>query len=238
MNAEAMALIELLSCLVFVVFMLKYFGTSGLYVYMSIISVVANIQNLRIASFSFIENPMALGSITFSTIFIVTNLMTEYYGQTAAKRGVLLSLVGYALFSILMLTTTNYPASICVPPGVLDMHVELSRVFAPTPYLMVASVLAFVIGQRTNVAVYAIVKRITSTKFIWVRSFASLVISIFIDAVVYAVLAWKILYKLPIGWDTLFKTYILANYVFTVTISLCGSPIVCVAKKFIPASKK
>ncbi|MDR1031707.1 MAG: queuosine precursor transporter [Holosporales bacterium] len=237
LNTETTALIELTSCVAFMLMLLRYFGIYGLYVYITVISIVANIQNLRVVNYLLMADPMVLGTITFSTIFIASNLMTEYYGPVAARRGVLVSLVGYGMFSFLMLTTNCYPVGQNVPSGVLDMCIELKQVFTPVPYLFVASVLAFVIAQYTNVAIYAAVKRITSARFMWVRSFISLTMSTFIDGVVYATLAWKVFYALPIGWGTLFKTYVLSNYVLSVLILWCSSPVVCLAKKFVPESK-
>jgi uncharacterized integral membrane protein (TIGR00697 family) len=237
LNTEAIALIELASCIAFMLILLKYFGIYGLYVYITVISIVANIQNLRVVNYLLMADPMVLGTITFSTIFIASNLMTEYYGLIAARRGVLVSLVGYGMFSFLMLTTNYYPVGQNVPFGVLDMCAELKQVFKPVPYLFVASVLAFIIAQYTNVAIYAAVKRITSARFMWIRSFISLTLSIFVDNIVYAILAWKVFYALPTGWDTLLKTYVLSNYILSVLILWCSSPVVCLVRKFIPENK-
>jgi uncharacterized integral membrane protein (TIGR00697 family) len=237
LNTEAVALIELIFCVTFMLMLLKYFGAYGLYVYITVISIVANIQNLRVVNYLFMADPMVLGTITFSTMFIAGNLMTEYYGPIVARRGVLASVFGYGMFSFLMLTTSCYPVGQNVPSGVLDMCAELKQVFTPVPYLFVASVLALMIAQYTNVAIYAAVKHVTPARFMWIRSFVSLTLSIFVDGVVYAILAWKVFYALPIDWGTLFKTYVLRNYVLSVLILWCSSPVVCLAEKFIPEDR-
>ncbi len=236
-STDIISMLELSMCGVAMILMLRYFGLSGLYVYLVITSVTANIQSLKIINYSFIQTPMVLGTIVFSTNYIVGNLMAEYYSEQEAKRGILISFAGYIFFALIMFLTIKYPTCYTAPAGTVNLHEPLRQVFTPTPYLLIASILAFIIGQYTNVTIYSAIKRITPQSMIWLRSLLSLATSTFVDVIVYSVLAWKVFYALPIGWKTLLSTYVIGNYVFVLIISLCSSPIVYLAKRFVPKDR-
>ena len=81
---------------------LKLFGEIGIYIYSIIAIIVANIQVLKIVDFPFFENPIALGTVLFSSTFLCTDILTEYYGSKSARKNILLSFSGFLLFRILL----------------------------------------------------------------------------------------------------------------------------------------
>ena len=74
-------------CLIIILLLLKIFGEIGIYIYTVLAIIAANIQVLKIVNFPFFENPIALGTILFSTTFLATDILTEYYGSNFRNYG-------------------------------------------------------------------------------------------------------------------------------------------------------
>ena len=101
-------IIFLFFCLLAILFLLKFFGEVGIYLYTTIAVIAANIQVLKIVDFPFFYNPIALGTILFATTFFATDILTEYYGVKFARRNILISFVGFLLMTIIMLFTLGF----------------------------------------------------------------------------------------------------------------------------------
>ena len=85
--------IFLIFCFLAILIFLKLFGEVGIYVYTSIAIIAANIQVLKIVDFPFFNNPIALGTILFSSTFFATDILAEYYGTKYARKNIL---IGFA----------------------------------------------------------------------------------------------------------------------------------------------
>ena len=68
-------IIFLFFCLLAILFLLKFFGEVGIYLYTTIAVIAANIQVLKIVDFPFFYNPIALGTILFATTFFATDIL-------------------------------------------------------------------------------------------------------------------------------------------------------------------
>jgi len=58
-------LFQIVFCYLCILLSLKFFGKVGIYVYVSIAIILANIQVLKVVEFPFFPEPMALGTILF-----------------------------------------------------------------------------------------------------------------------------------------------------------------------------
>ena len=85
---EAMLVIEMVVCFTLIPIMLRLFGPAGMFVYIAIGIVGANIQVLKAVKFSFYSDPTALGTVLFASSYLCTDVLTEYYGRAAARRGI------------------------------------------------------------------------------------------------------------------------------------------------------
>ena len=87
--------------LLFIYFIIiKVFGKTGIYVYVSIAIILANIQVLKVVEFPFFPEPMALGTILFISIFLCTDILNEYYDKKSATKCIYLGISAY-LFLLL-----------------------------------------------------------------------------------------------------------------------------------------
>ena len=72
LNAELVWFIFLFFCFISILFFLKIFGYIGIYIYTSIAIIAANIQVLKTVDFFYSPEPVALGTVLFSSTFFLS----------------------------------------------------------------------------------------------------------------------------------------------------------------------
>ena len=103
MPPECIWVVMLLFCFGSILVLLRLFGESGLYVYIAVSVVCSNILVLKAVKFSVYSEPVALGTVLFTSTFLCTDILAEYYGARSARRGVYLGMVGMFLVVVFML---------------------------------------------------------------------------------------------------------------------------------------
>lgn len=88
--------------------MLRYFGESGLYVFIALAIIAANIQVQKVVQFGFYLQPVALGTVLFSSSYLATDILNEYFGTRAARRGVMVGFAASIFWLCIMLLTVGY----------------------------------------------------------------------------------------------------------------------------------
>ena len=213
----------------------KFLGKYGLYIYSVIVTITSNIQVLKLTQYSLISNPVALGTVLFSTTFAVDNILTEYYGAKAAKKGLYISFFGYMFFVIVMQIAVLHP--IVINTECVNLHLELEKIFSPVFYLFISSLIAYFSGQYTDIFIYSILKKFFSGKFLAIRSMISMAVSAFVDNFVFSFFAWIVFAENPISLSLLWETYIFITYMIRLVIAALCVPLVKLAGKFIPEKK-
>lgn len=231
LNGESLSIIAFIIGVITMLLMFRLFGLVGLYVYSSTATITANIQVLKLMQFSSINEPVALGTATFSTIFLCTDIITEHFGREAAKKNIWLSFVTQVLVTITMIIAIGFK-----PSENDQAHKAIELLFLPAPRLLIASLAAFVISQLFNINIFLFIAKICKERFLWLRSNLALMISELIDNIVFSVLAWVILSPEPVSTDALIYTYILGTYILRVIFAVFSTPVIYVSNYFKPRS--
>lgn len=135
---------------------------------------------------------ISAGLVAFPVTFVITDLLNEFYGHRAAR---FVTWVGFAMailgFSIIQVTIalpwpgfTRAAGYDSVTQGSFD------AVFASSKRILIASMVAYLIGQFTDIAVFRLLKRLANNKLLWLRSTGSTVVSQLVDTVVVSAVAW------------------------------------------------
>ncbi len=85
-SAEAMTVWLFLLCTMAILALLRFYGVFGLYVYNALAIIFANVQVLRFTQYSSFAEPVALGTVLFTTTFFVNDVITEHFGAEYAKK--------------------------------------------------------------------------------------------------------------------------------------------------------
>lgn len=220
--AEISTLITLVACGITIMVMVHFYGAMGLKVYNILAVVIANFQVQLATYFAFFHEPVALGTVVFSSTFIASSILTEYYGEAEARDSVWLSFIGMAVMSCFITITLGVTPA----PDFQETYNAMQVIFLPIPSLIASSLVAYVIGQYNNIWVFSALSRLTKTKLLWLRSALAVLIGAFIDNCVFSILAWRIFAPHPLPWGTVFFTYVLGGYFLRILISLFGIPFI------------
>lgn len=228
---ELLSLFTLAVCFITIMFMIKFFGKEGLYVYSAIAIIISNIQVLKLTKYCFIIEPIALGTIVFSTTFAVDNILNEYFGEKSAKKSVWISFCIYLFFSIAMKISIMHP--IVFHHECINLHAELKNLFSPTLTLFISSLASYLISQYTDIFIFSTLKKLLKQKFVSIRAMISMAISSFIDNCTFSVLAWIVFSDNPISISSLWTTYIFITYIIRLVIAIMCVPLVKLAGNLI-----
>ena len=222
-----------------ILILLRLFGEAGLYVYTVLAIIGANIQVLKIVNFPFFENPIALGTILFSTTFLTTDILTEYYGKEFAKKNILIGFISFLLMTIIMLFTMGFTPLNEMSASeeyvwALPIQDNLMGIFMPFPTFFIASMIAYLLSQYFDVWIYSKISHITNKKFLWMRNNISTMTSSLLDNTIFSIFAWIILNPNPLSFSTVLFTFILGTYVLRIIIAILDTPFIYLAKYFLP----
>jgi uncharacterized integral membrane protein (TIGR00697 family) len=221
LNGETLSLVSFITGVMVMLFMFKGFGIVGLYVFSAVATVTANIQVLKLMNMSFVPEHVALGTATFSIIFLCNDIITEHYGKEAAKTNIWLSFITQVMVTIIMLTAIGFK-----PVVDNDGHNAMCELFLPAPRILIASLAAFVFSQLININIFEWLSRICHEKMLWLRSNVALMLSELMDNIIFSSLAWVILAPKPVSMSVLIYTYILGTYILRVLFALFSTPVI------------
>lgn len=214
---------------------LKLWGADGVIVFCVLAIVAANIQVLKAVEFPIWVEPIALGTLIFSTTYLATDILTEIYGKAKAMQAVYIGFAGYLLFTGWMLLTIGFaPLSQEQYPNyqwAIDNHNFISGVFTPAPTLLIAGMVSFLISQWLDVSLFSKLKKLTSGKYLWLRNNLSTAISGLLDSFIFSVLAWIILNPEPLPWGIVVSSYVFGTYTLRLLLTFLDTPIIYLAKK-------
>ncbi len=233
LSAQNLSLLTFMVCVIAILFLFRTFGIIGLYMYNAVVVIAANIQVLKTSVFWFSPEPVALGTVTFATTYLVSDILTEHYGAAVARKGVWLSFASHLLMTSLMVLTLGYSA-----PAGDKAHGAMMTLFAPSPRILFAGLLAYVLSQFLDIYVFEWVGRITRRRWLWLRTNVATLLSGLVDNVIFSVFAWVILNPKPIGLYSLVFTYILGTYVARGLVAFLSTPIMYLSYLCLPGPSK
>ncbi len=190
-----------------IIAMYRVFGKTGLYVWMPISVILANIQVVK--TITILGITATLGNVVYATSFLVTDILSENYGKGDARRAVF---IGFA--SLVAMTGIMYMALLFKPAPEDFAHESLVTIFSVIPRIAAASIAAYLISQLHDVWAFHLWKRIVPGKrSLWLRNNASTFISQLIDSVVFTTAAFAGLYAFPVLVEIAITTYLLKLFV-------------------------
>ncbi|WP_367755454.1 queuosine precursor transporter [Flavobacterium sp. WC2430] len=157
---------------------------------------------------------MSIGILPWPVVFLTTDLINEYFGETGVKKLSLITacLIAYAF--VILFFAINVPAAVGISP-VNDN--QFYAVFGQSMWIIVGSIIAFMVSQLIDVSIFWFFKKRTGEQKIWLRTTGSTVISQLFDSFIVLGIAFWLPGK--INFDT-FISSALTGYVFKLTIAI------------------
>ena len=188
---------------VLIIIAYRLFGRIGLYCWVPIAAIVANVQVVKLVEFFGIT--ATLGNIVYASSFLVTDILSEIYGKKEAKRAVYIGLFSLVAMTVLMNLALNF-----VPAGDDFAQESLATIFGFMPRIAGASLLAYFLSQTHDVWAYDFWRnRFPSLRLLWLRNNASTMVSQFIDSTVFTLLAFWGVFPMVALVEIFWTTYLL-----------------------------
>ncbi len=135
---------------------------------------------------------ISVGMIPFPLTFLLTDILNEFYGKRAAR------FVTWVGFAMAVLAFTILGIALEVPWAAITRGADwqgmnegaFNNVFGGSRRILLASMVAYVIGQFCDIAVFNFLKRRSQNRLLWLRATGSTVVSQLIDTVVIQFIAW------------------------------------------------
>jgi queuosine precursor transporter len=203
----------------------KLFGKTGLFVWIVISSIIANIQVNK--SIEIIGLSATLGNSVYGSIFLATDILNEKYGAKDANRSVVF---GFAA-SIVMLVTMSL--SLLFVPSINDYAQDsLVTLFNPAIRIVLGSLLAYLFAQFLDIKLFNVIKKkLPSNKYMWVRNNVATILSQGVDTIIFVTIAFLFVYETSVLLQIYASTFILK-----VIIAVIDTPFLYIAKKIKPNS--
>ncbi|GGF82293.1 hypothetical protein GCM10010912_29250 [Paenibacillus albidus] len=208
----------------FALFLLCYrlFGKKGLYAWVGVATVIANIQVAKTIEMPF-GIVMTLGNTMYVTLYMASDLLNEKYGRAEARTA-----VWFGFFTLLMTTVIMQMVLIFEPQETDIAQSSLQTLFGLLPRLALGSLTAYFISQLLDVRLYSWIRSYYgSSRQLWIRSNGSTMVSSFVDTLIFCTIAFAGMYDWGIWLEILLTTYIV-KFVLTAA----GTPILYLARSF------
>lgn len=177
---------------------------------------------------------LTAGVIIWPVVFITTDIINEYYGKEGVKKISYLTaiLIAY-IFVVIYIVTLLPPAGFWQEVNNTDdlgnpfnMDFAFRKIFSQGLGIIIASLIAFIIGQLLDVFIFHKLRKITGTKFLWLRATGSTLISQLIDSFVVLYIAFHLLGDWNMAQVISVATI---NYIYKFGVAILLTPILYIA---------
>jgi uncharacterized integral membrane protein (TIGR00697 family) len=172
---------------------------------------------------------MSAGVLTWPIVFIMTDIINEYFGMKGVKflsylAAILIALSFFVVGFCIKLVPSDFWINQQVNGQNLNMNNAFSGIFGQGMWIIVGSITAFLIGQIVDVRIFHQIKKSTGESKLWLRATGSTLVSQLIDSFVVIFIAF---YLNPnYHWSWLMVAAIgLVNYTYKFIVALLMTPI-------------
>jgi queuosine precursor transporter len=183
--------------------------------------------DLNILGFEHLSFELTCGVLIWPVVFIMTDIINEYFGKKGVRLLSYLAVIMIAYsFIVVMIAIRTIPPEWWLKSGknphLPDMQAAYHAIFGQGLWIIVGSLIAFLIGQMVDVWVFHYLKTKSSGNSLWLRSTGSTIVSQFIDSFIVLFIAfyigadWSLSKVIAIG---------LMNYIYKFTIAVVLTPL-------------
>ena len=180
---------------------------------------------------------MSAGVLTWPLIFIMTDIINEYFGVRQVRFLSILTalLISYAFIIVgaaIHLTPSSFWITQNVNGQPLNMNNAFAGIFGQGMWIIVGSIVAFLVGQIADVLIFHRIKRITGDRALWLRATGSTLVSQCIDSFVVIFIAFYLNPQYSWSWQMV-AAIGLVNYTYKFVVAILMTPILYVVHSFI-----
>lgn len=185
---------------------------------------------------------LTAGVLLWPVVFVLTDVINEYFGKRGVKMisYLTVALIAYAFFmffiGIRLVPADFWPSSHLalfpeseaanVLKKVGDYNFAFQLVFGQGLWIIIGSIIAFLIGQIIDVTVFHQIKKRTGEGKVWLRATGSTLISQLIDSFVVLFIAFYIGANWSLG---LVMAIMTVNFIYKMIVAIGLTPLIYLA---------
>lgn len=202
----------------------RAFGKLGLFIWIAVASVLANIQVVKAIEIFSLQ--ATLGNTLYGSIFLATDILSEKYSRKDATKSIF---VGFS--AVLFYLITMQMALMFEPSGesfALTIQSSFQLIFGLSFRIVIASLCAYMISQLLDVTIYSWIKsKLADDRWLWLRNNGSTLVSQLVDTSIFVFIAFS-------GLNYAIVDIFITTYVLKVIIAISDTPFLYLAKKITP----
>lgn len=216
---EFLMIIEIIIMFGMLVLAKKFFGKEGVFVWIGIASILANIQVSKCINIFGISG--TLGNVMFASNFLATDILSECYGEKEARKGVYIG-----LFSVIVYLICMQLSIVFIPNEIDEVNSAMKTLFGFAPRICISSLIMFFIANLVDVKLYNYLKKKCKNKKLWFRNNISTIICNCLENFGFVFLAFLFTYPFIDILEIAISTCIIE-----ILIAVCDTPFLYIASK-------
>ncbi len=186
-------------CMVLAVF--RFFGRTGLFALIVFNLLICNLQVMKTVELFGLTT--TLGNILYASVFLSTDMISEFFGKKDAKKAVMLGFV-----ALIMMVGYMQLALLFQPSADDFAQPHLAALFGFMPRIALGSLCAYLVSQMHDVWAFHYLKEKTGGKHLWLRNNLSTMFSQLLDSVVFCLIAFWGLFPTSVLVEIVVSTYL------------------------------
>lgn len=217
---EVLFIVSILINFIGIILSYKMFNKIGLFVWVAIATIIANIEATKCVDMFGIS--VTLGNVIYSTIFLATDILSEMYSGSEARKAVK---IGF--FSMVTFTILTQIDLIFIPNSQDLVNNSMHTIFGFMPRLCFASIFTYIISNTLDTYLYEYIKnKFPQDKFLWLRNNGSTMISQLVDSILFTLIAFAGIYS----WEVVINL-VIVTYAVKVVVAILDTPFIYIAKR-------
>ena len=212
-------LIEIIVAFALLLLMKKDFGKAGVMAWIAVATIFANIFEAKNTELFGLN--LAAGHVMFGSVFLATDILSEYYGKKAAKAGVWMGLCA----DVALIACTQL-CRLYIPSAADSADPAIQRLFTMSLRITAASAVMFFISNWCDVLLFAKIRELTHGRYLWLRNNVATILCNCLENFLFYFLA----FYPDFGMGQIFSMG-LATCLLEVIIGICDTPFLYLAKR-------
>lgn len=197
----------------------KLFGKTGVIVWVSLATVLANIITAKNANIFGLST--AIGTVMFASTFLATDILTECYSPKDAKKA-----INIGLFSNVILIVSTQIALLYTPSEFDYAHDAMNTLFSLNLRISIASAAMYYIANMADIYVFSKIKQKTDGKMLWLRNNVATILCNCLENFGFIGLAFAGVYDIQT-----ILTIAVSTSIVEAIVAICDTPFLYIARK-------
>lgn len=172
---------------------------------------------------------MSAGVVTWPLVFIMTDIINEYYGTKGVRflsylASILIAFAFVVVFLSIKLVGADFWVNQTINGEATNMNNAYQGIFGQGLWIIIGSITAFLVGQIADVTIFHRIKKLTGDEKLWLRATGSTLVSQLIDSFVVIFIAFYLNPQYNWSWQMV-AAIGLVNYTYKFIVAVLMTPI-------------